>query len=100
MPLTYDVPVALHAAPPAHVQPGRAHAQFVKGAAKSSPAAKKKPTRKVKNVTIRPGDSVYAIARTHSSSVAAIRLTAPRLPSASTDAPPRKRIEIETKGIE
>lgn len=79
MPLTYDVPVALHAAPPAHVQPGRAHAQFVKGAAKSSPAARKKPTRKVKNVTIRPGDSVYAIARTHSSSVAAIVKANPKI---------------------
>lgn len=51
----------------------------MKGAKKSTPAAKKSPARSVKNVTVRPGDSVYAIARTHKSSVAAIVKANPRI---------------------
>lgn len=72
MPFAHDVPVALHAAPPAHVQPGRVHTQVVKGAKKTTKSGKKHPARAVKEVTVRAGDSIYAIARTHHSSVAAI----------------------------
>lgn len=78
MPSAYDAPVALHSAPPAHVQPGRAHTQIVKGA-KTTTSAKKSPARTVKTVTVHAGDTVYAIARSHHSSVAAIVKANPRI---------------------
>lgn len=81
MPLAYDVPFAVHA--PAHpTQPGRAHAQSIKGKAHAPAKGKKaakSPARRTKTVIVHAGDTVYALARTHHSSVAAIAKANPRI---------------------